>query len=244
MEGELLLEHVREYVGENIGKFHRKKLDRLVKLRLKTILKKKNPYLFRAKHLENVNDLVRSILDAYISSSEETIFGDWLEELAIYVNQMVYQGKKSSAKGIDLEFEKEDITFLVSIKSGPNWGNSSQMKKLEADFKSTIRTLRTSNNKIHVKAINGCCYGQKYSDKGIYQMICGQRFWELISGDSELYAEIIQPLGFESKERNAEFQSEFDKLTNRFNREFMTDFCYADGQIDWESLVRFNSSRT
>ena len=242
MEGEILLEHVRGYVGEHIGKFHRKKLDRLVKLKLKQVLKKKNPYLFKAKHLENVNDLIRSILDAYISSSEETIFGDWLEELAIYVNQLVYNGRKSSAKGIDLEFEKGNTIYLVSIKSGPNWGNSSQMKKLESDFKSAIRTLRTSNNKVHVEAINGCCYGQRYTDKGSYQMICGQRFWELISGDYDLYAEIIEPIGYEAKQRNVEFQLEFDKLTNRFTKEFLEEFCLPDGQIDWESLVRFNSS--
>ena len=71
---QLNLTDVTQYVEENIGTFHQKRIERLNKLKLKTVLKKKNPYLFKAKHLLTANEIVQGIADAYISSGEETIF--------------------------------------------------------------------------------------------------------------------------------------------------------------------------
>ncbi len=73
----------------------------------------------------NAAEIVRGIADAFISSNEETIFGDWLEGLAIFINQKVYKGWKSGIPNIDLEFDKESIRYIINIKSGPNWGNRS-----------------------------------------------------------------------------------------------------------------------
>jgi hypothetical protein len=81
-----------------------------------------------------------------------------LEGLAIYINSIVYGGRKSGIEGIDLEFEKGTIRYIVNIKSGPNWGNSSQIKRMVSDFKSATKTLRTSNSQLHVIAVNGYCY--------------------------------------------------------------------------------------
>jgi len=184
------------------------------------------------------------LTDAFISSNEETIFGDWLECLAIFINFQVYGGKKSGINGIDLEFDKDKIRYIVNIKSGPNWGNSSQIEKMKADFKSATRTLRTSGSGIQVVAINGCCYGKESNpDKGDYFKYCGQEFWEFISGRQSLFTEIIEPLGFKSKEKNEEFIEAYSRIINLFTKEFATDFCTTDGDIDWEKLVQFNSGR-
>lgn len=43
------------------------------------MLKRKNPYLFKAKYVLTAEQIVKNIVDAHISSNEETIFGDWLE---------------------------------------------------------------------------------------------------------------------------------------------------------------------
>ena len=48
---ELNLNEVTKYVEDNIGVFHQKRIERLNSLKLKTVLKKKNPYLFKAKHI-------------------------------------------------------------------------------------------------------------------------------------------------------------------------------------------------
>ena len=237
-----LIEKVKEYVEQNIGQFHQNRIKKLETLRLKTILIKKNPYLFKAKYCVTAHDIVKSLTDAFLSSAEETIFGDWMEGLAIFVNQQVYGGWKSSAKGVDLEFDKEGVRYIVSIKSGPNWGNSSQINKLKEDFKSAKKTLRTSKSNLMIEAVNGCCYGKDSSpDKGDYIKYCGQDFWYFISGERTLYVDIIEPLATKAKERNEEFQKRYAQMINVFTKEFINEFCKENGEIDWEKLVEFNS---
>jgi len=236
-----LLKEVEDYIQANIGRFHERKLQRLDKLRLKELLRKKNPYLFKVKNLETAHEVVKALMEAFVSSQEETIFGDWLEELAIFVAKKAYGGRKSSAPGIDLEFEKQGTLYLVSIKSGPNWGNSSQIKRLETDFKNAVARLRKTWKSI--VCVNGCCYGRCYVDKGVYVKICGQAFWELISGEPELYIELIEPLGREAKSRNQEYLEAFNAKLNVFVKEFVELFCFEDGRINWEKLVRFNSGK-
>ena len=241
---QLNLTDVTQYVEENIGTFHQKRIERLNKLKLKTVLKKKNPYLFKAKHLLTANEIVQGIADAYFSSGEETLFGDWLEGLAIFINHKVYGGWKSGIPNIDLEFDKHNTRYIVNIKSGPNWGNSSQITKMKSDFKTAQRTLRTSNSNLVVVSINGCCYGiDNHPDKGDYFKYCGQEFWEFISGNCDLYTGIIEPLGHKSKQRNDEFMESYSNMINKFTRDFIKDFCKPNGEIDWIKLVEFNSGK-
>lgn len=237
-------DHVLEYVENNIGIFHKKRIQSLDTLKLSKILKRKNPYLYKAKNVLTAGEIVKGIVDAHISSNEETIFGDWLEGLAIFINEKTCNGYKSGIKGIDLEFDHSNIRYIVTIKSGPNWGNSSQISKMIADFKTAKKTLRTSNNsQLHIIAVNGCCYGKDSNcDKGDYFKYCGQQFWQFISGDANLYTDIIEPLGHKAKEKNDEFTSSYVKVINKFTKEFITDFCTDSGEIDWKKLIQFNSS--
>jgi hypothetical protein len=237
-------QEVRQYVEHNIGSFHMGRLDSLRKLKLTNILLRKNPYLFKARNILLAQDLVRILLDAHLSSQEETIFGNFLEGLAIFVNQKVYDGWKSSTQGIDLEFNKDNIRYIVAIKSGPNWGNSSQIRKMREDFRKANQTIRTSNSKLHVVAVNGCCYGRNTKpDRGDYYKYCGQKFWEFISGNSDLYLKIIKPLGYSAREKNEEFQKEYAQIINRFTIEFSEKFV-VDGRINWDALVKFNSAES
>ena len=240
----LNLNYVYQYVEENIGTFHKKRISSLDTLSLSKVLKRKNPYLFKAKYVLTAEQIVKGVVDAHISSNEETIFGDWLEGLAIFINEKIYHGWKSGITGIDLEFDNDNKRFIVNIKSGPNWGNKSQIDKMRSDFKTAIRTLRTSNSGINVVAVNGCCYGRDNKpDKGDYYKYCGQRFWEFISGSSDLYIEIIEPLGAKAKERNDEFIQSYSQIINRFTLEFANNYCDIDGAINWDKLVKFNSSK-
>jgi hypothetical protein len=241
---QLNLQDVTQYVESNITVFHEKRIKSLDSLQLSKVLKRKNTYLFKAKHTLTSEQIVRGIVDAHISSNEETIFGDWLEGLAIFVNQKVYKGWKSGIPNIDLEFDKENVRYIVTVKSGPNWGNSSQISKMIADFKTAKKTLRTSNSQLTVTPVNGCCYGQdSHPDKGDYFKYCGQEFWSFISGNESLYLEIIEPLGYKAHERNDEFQKSYNQMINKFTREFANEFCSVDGEIDWRKLVKFNSEK-
>jgi len=239
----LHLSDVSRYVETNIGEFHQRRIQNLEKLKLLSVLRRKNPYLFRAKNVLTADQIIKGLVDSHIESHEETIFGNWLEGLAIFVNQMVYGGRKSGMTGIDLEFETENRRYIVAIKSGPNWGNSSQVSKMKTDFRTAMKTLRTSNSQLNIVAVNGCCYGKENTpDKGDYFKYCGQKFWEFISGDNDLFTEIIEPLGYKAKEKNEEFLMAYSQTLNKFTREFANRLCEDNGKIDWEKLVRLNSA--
>jgi hypothetical protein len=239
----LNLKEVEKYIEDNIGSFHKAREEGLKKLKLSNILLKKNPYLFKAKNILTAQKLVESLVRAYLSSQEETMFGTFLERLAIFVCEKVYGGKKSSAEGIDLEFQKDGVIYIVTVKSGTNWGNASQISKMKDNFRKAKQRLRTNSKKMPIEAINGCCYGRvPKTDKGEYQKIAGQLFWEFISNDSNLYTEIIEPLGHRAKERNKEFEEIYSRMVNIYTEQFIKEFC-KDGIIDWDKLVKFNSGK-
>ena len=238
-------QEIANYIETNIQAFHQKRLDKLQKLKLMDVVKRKNPYLFKTKNISTVPEFVKTILDAHLSSQEETIFGKFLEELAIFICAQVYGGQKSSSEGIDLDFEKDNIRYIVSIKSGPNWGNSSQVKKLRDNFRKAKRILGTNISSTNVVAVNGCCYGKdRKPDKGDYLKLCGQKFWEFISGDDNLYTDIIEPLGHQAKKKKEQFREEYDKAINRLIFEFIPKFCDTEGNILWDEIVKLNSAGT
>jgi len=93
-------------------------------------------------------------------------------------------------------------------------------------------------------AVNGCCYGRDNNpDQGDYFKYCGQRFWEFISGETRLYTDMIEPLGHKAKEKNDEFLTAYSRMINLFTKEFFNGFCKSSGEIDWNKLVRYNSSK-
>ena len=245
MKNSLNIEDITKYVEQNIGDFHAKRLEKLEKLNFKEVLKRKNPYLYKAKNILTAQDLIKNLLDDFLQSQEETLFGDFMEGVAIFVCQMVFNGCKSQKlEGIDLEFVKNGIIYIVEIKSGPNWGNSSQIKRMKDNFQNAKAILESENQNAKVVAVNGCYYGiDNKPNKGSYFKYCGQEFWEFISDDENLYINIIEPLGHNAKEKNEEFLLAYSRVINKFTLKFSQEFC-EDGIINWEKIVEFNSQKS
>lgn len=235
------LQQVYGYAEKHISVFHQKRLDYVQnKANLPKILKQKNPYLFKAKNILTAQDLIKGFLDAFLQSQEETLFGNFIEGLAVFVCNKVYGAKKSELTGVDLEFEKEGIIYIVEIKAGWNWGNSSQIKQLRANFEKAQKVLHAQTGK-EVVAINGCCFGKdRNPDKNGYLKLCGQKFWELISDDANLYIDIIEPIGYKAKQKTDEFLESYAQIINKLTIEFSQKFC-DDGKINWAKLVEYNS---
>jgi len=238
-------EYVKQYVREHIDEVYDKKLAKIRGLQLKDIIKRKNPFLFKVKNAKVPRDVISDTLSALVSSSEETQFGDWLERLAVFINGRVYGGMKGASEGIDLEFTREGQRYLVAIKSGPVWGNSAAFLKLSELFNAARKRLQTSGARVEAICVNGCSYGNsgpdtEYKEKYNFYQICGQRYWELISGDADLYKEII--LALESVEDRAEeFKREYDLTLERLAREFTSGFTNEKGEILWDKWLEINS---
>ena len=230
---------VQKYVNENIVDFHDRRLGSLKNLKLAKLLQK-NPYLLRAKNVQTASQLVEGAMEASLSSSEETLFGEFFEGLAIFVAEKTSRGHKSSAEGVDLEFFNKGVHFLVSVKSGTAWGNAAQQNKLDQNLREAVQRVKQSRRSLNVQPVLGICYGKTrtvYSHRG-YLKVVGQSFWYLISENEDLYIEIIEPIGYKAKEQNELYLTEKANMVNRLVKEFIDDYCLPSGAIDWPKLVR------
>ncbi len=145
------------------------------------IIAKKNPFLFRARVSTDANLLARMIVDAFLSSSEETMFGNVLEGIVIDICSHAKGGRKSSTESIDLEYDEGQQRTIVQIKSGPNWGNSRQKKALANSFNTARQVVRQGRN-VDVRCVEGICYGPSETrDLGTHWRLIGNDFWHDIS---------------------------------------------------------------
>ena len=218
-------------------------------LKLAKVLSRKNPYLFKAKNLNKAADLVSAILDATLSSSEEGSFGGFMEALAIFIAENTGGGMKSAVQGLDIELTRDGVRHLITVKSGQNWGNADQRKKMRENFRTAVRVLTQNAQVGQLQPVEGICYGKfgvrqadkGMQDKGDYIRLIGQRFWQLVSGDADLYVDLIEPLGHEAEARATKFEEEKAATYNRLTQEFINEFCDVEFKIDWPKLVRFVS---
>lgn len=239
------------YLSEHvITPFYQIRLNNLSALHLTGVLKRKNPYLFKAKNIELAGELVKSIVDAFLSSQEETIFGNLLEGFAIYVSKTLYGGIKSELKSVDLEFKRKGVYYLVGIKSGTSWGNSDQINKMRDNFKLARAILHERGIRSEIVAVNGCVYGKDRvpfkthvdSEKQYYKY-AGQEFWRFISEDDHLYREIIVPIDQEARQKDEVFKKAYAAKVNEMTQQFTANFMTPDNQIDWLKLIDFVSKR-
>lgn len=230
------------FVRDNIGSFHEARIKNLQSLKLKTLLQNKNPYLFRAKSLNSAADLVDALLEARLSSSEEGSFGKFLEDLATFVAMETGGGQKSPANGIDIDLTRRGVRYLISVKSGKNWGNSSQHKTLKLHFMDAVKIIRQSKHVGQLQPTLGICYGRfKTINNGLYLHIGGQSFWHLLSDSPDFYTDIVEPLAFDAEKHDEHFKEEKSNTFNRMTREFTIEFCDQAGAIQWSKLVEFVS---
>jgi hypothetical protein len=118
-------------IARCLQNFYERRINKIKELELRKVLSTKNPYLYRALGTENASEIVEGILSAFISSSDEGIFGDaFFEPIA----RLVSGGQPSPTEAIDIIIETEGRYLAIAMKSGPNWGNSDQLKKQNEQF--------------------------------------------------------------------------------------------------------------
>ena len=141
-----------------------------------------------------------------------------------------------------MEFISRGTHYVVSVKSGPNWGNSSQHRRLAQDLRDAVTRVKQSRTTLNVQPVLGICYGKTRSchTQDGYWKVVGQNFWYLISENQHLYTDIIEPIGYRAQEHNEAFLKQPDKVALDFVLEFAARFS-DQGRVDWVKLVEHNS---
>lgn len=227
---------------------YEKRFKKLDDVDLKRLLKK-NPYLFRSIGIDDPSILVEAMLDAFLSSSDETFFGnDFFEPLAYWTaknadttadeSRTVTVG---SASGTDLAIETANSYLAIAVKSGTNIFNSQSTKGQSTEFLELQSRLRKLGKEI--RPIVGYGYGRHQSrGTGKAEKHAGQAFWQLLSGEEDYYIRISDSIGkFAIAHRNVYLVS-YNKTKNRILKHLMLNFVDDDGELNWQKIVEFNSS--
>ena len=233
---------VIQAIASALETFYGTLIEKIDGLNIQKVMRRKNPYLYRAKAMQSANEIVDSVLTAFASSSEETIFGNcFFEPIAIAASG----GNKALAEGIDIMIQNNETNTIsaIAVKSGPSVFNADSKKRQEQNF--TAASKLAQQAKARYEAYIGYCYGKKKeSGRGkpkMYQELAGKRFWAELTGDEEFYIKIIGYMGTMPEKYVADYKESYNRAANRLVREFANSFCREDGSIDWEKLVEFNS---
>ena len=242
------LNELESLIRDCLEEFYRRRIENLSKLSPKKVLQRKNPYLMRALGIRTAAELVEYLLQIHTQASDETIFGDAFVEPIVLKVCEAYGGKKSSAKGIDVEIDSGNIYRAIAVKSGPNIFNSSQTARMNDEFQELQNRLRQHLRNLgkQFDPILGCSYGRRVSEPTRtrrYRIVSGQAFWRELTGDDEFYLKLIRLMKDYPEKQREIYQQEWDKAINRFTRDLLNEFAGEDGALDWEKIVRFNSEQ-
>ena len=233
---------VIQAIASALETFYGTLIEKIDGLNIQKVMKRKNPYLYRAKAMQSATEIVDSVLTAFVSSSEETICGNcFFEPIAIAASG----GNKALAEGIDIMIQNNETNTIsaIAVKSGPSVFNADSKKRQEQNF--TAASKLAQQAKARYEAYIGYCYGKKKeSGRGkpkMYQELAGKRFWAELTGDEDFYIKIIGYMGTMPEKYVADYKESYNRAANRLVREFSNSFCREDGSIDWEKLVEFNS---
>jgi len=230
---------LEDLIAKCLRDFYEKRLQKVRELKLQGFLSRKNPYLFRALGIQKASEIVERVLADYISASDETIFGNAFFEP---VARIVSGAKTSDAEGVDFVIESGERIVAIALKSGPNIYNASQKKRQSQEFLAVRSRLYKLQKQFD--PILGHAYGRLKTEPTkdrIYRDRSGQAFWTEITGDSDFYLKLVRLMKDVPTKHRREYAPAWDAAINRFTAEFIKDFCFPDGSIDWEKLVRFVS---
>lgn len=236
-------------VGELLAVLYKKRFASLESLTL-TKLINKNPYLYRAVGINDPSEFIDQLLAARISSSDETIFGnDFLEPLALWSAKESDQhegGDRSvtvgAGAGQDIAIETANAYLAISVKSGKNIFNSQSNKGQSTEFDELQSRLKKLNKQF--RSIIGYGYGRKLNKKETTtEKVAGQVFWELLTGESDYYLRIARAIGKFAESHGEEYKARLSMQKNKLLKVFVVNYVSDDGQILWDDVVIFNSSK-
>ena len=111
---------VIQAIASALETFYGTLIEKIDGLNIQKVMKRKNPYLYRAKAMQSATEIVDSVLTAFVSSSEETIFGNcFFEPIAIEIM---------------IQNNETNTISAIAVKSGPSVFNADSKKRQEQNF--------------------------------------------------------------------------------------------------------------
>jgi hypothetical protein len=235
-------------IGKLLDCFFIRRISLLQTLELDAKIRRKNPYLIRAIGIASADEIVKELLDAHISSSNETLFGnEFFEPLAKWVAEQAFSDQPGTAvtlsdgEGVDIRISRPNENQVIAVKSGINVFNAQSRARQATDF-AAVRS-RLAREKKSFLEIVGYSYGRKDAKPGgKFTEMAGQVFWSHLTGEDDFYLRIVEMMKNKPLEHRPMFLVEYDKAKNRFTKDFLDKYALEDGSIDWSKLTSLISS--
>lgn len=240
---------LQSHVGGLLNTLYLKRFGALEALTLGRLLNK-NPYLYRALGMADSSEFVMQLMVAFVSSSDETIFGnDFIEPLAVFAAKYGTHGDGSvrtvtvgAGAGQDIAIETATAYLAISVKSSKNIFNSQSAKGQDSEFSALQARLKKLNKAF--RPIIGYGYGRKMERKAsTVEKLAGQVFWEMLSGEADFYLRISRAMEHFAGEHGAAYRTQFEEKHQQLLREFMLEYVETTGKIQWDRVVAFNSAK-
>ena len=229
--------------------FHQRRLMKLHGIKLSKLLQK-NPYLYRSLGVVAASDYIKLALDAFISSSDETIFGnEFFEPLAKWAASKAFEAEPSisvqvgGGAGYDISIESATEYKAIAVKSGTNIFNAQSSKQQDSEYGALQARIRKEKKVFH--PIIGYGYGRKVQRDANPQVLklAGQAFWTEVTGEDDFYLRMSSLLGDHPSKLSEEFRLAYVNVRNKLEKEFHRDFTDVSGAIYWDEVIAFSSRR-
>lgn len=213
--------------------FVNKVSEKLASMTMKELVKRKNPYLYRATGVETCDDYVQRAFREHIAGMRGNFFGLFFESVA----QILSGGTKPEGTGeIDLEVQKDGEMLLYVIKSGASGHNASSLKKALDDLSAVSSSFEAQNIRAHKNiAYAYGRHGEHVDDDGVRKM-ASKDFWAEMSGDEDFYVKLLDVAAALSPMFQADMESPYERLL----AEAHELFCEGDA-IRWDKVIRMVS---
>jgi hypothetical protein len=201
------------------------------------LLQKCNPFELVVQ-CRTTNEVVDFIMGNHIKTSSATIWGLFLELIAVKICNSVLNGYKSNQTCTDLEWVDQGKKHYRGFKSSPKWANADQKKTANNKDKELREQVDFGSYKVLTS------YGKtaKRTNENNFIQLSGQDAWEEISNDQDMYKKVMVGINNNSQIigqfLNNIYTSDVDRSAKWFSDNFTTD-----NQINSIKIVEYVSSR-
>ena len=115
---------IEAHVNKGVVTFHHMRCKSLREIRLRQVLKKKGLHLFKARSILVAGDLMKSVLEDLVSSFDETIFRQFLDDIALFIVSKAKRGTESAPGDHEAVFTYRGNQHVVSLKEGQGYSKT------------------------------------------------------------------------------------------------------------------------
>jgi hypothetical protein len=202
------------------------------------LLSKCNPYEL-AVNCQTVESLVEFIMSSHKQTSSQTIWGNYLESIAVKVCEKNLGGFKSKEECTDLEWNDNGKKHYRGWKSSPNWCNADQ--KRAVNTKENSMTMNEDFGSFKVLTSYGKT-SKRRKNEGFVQL-SGQDAWQEISGDEELHNKVMVGVRLNSKIIRQFLENIYISDRDKSVRWVTNNFTNEDNTINFIKINNYVSSR-